>query len=117
YNHQQCLSAWQEIPEAAIIAVIDAVRNKLLDFVLEIEAENPDAGEAPPGIQPVPPERVDQLVNNYFGPTGNIAQHSRDFSQTAQVEIQPQDLAILVTELSNHLDDLSLDARQKQKAE
>ncbi|MGD0010467.1 MAG: hypothetical protein ABSE93_18215 [Terriglobia bacterium] len=117
YNDPQVLSAWQEITRASLVGVIETVRNKLLDFVLEIEAENPDAGEAPPDTQPVPPERVQQLVNNYFAPVGNIAQHGRDFNQTANIGLQLQDLATLVTEFTNHLDDLNLNVRQKQKAQ
>jgi hypothetical protein len=42
------------------------VTNRLLDFVMDIEAENPNAGEAPPSEVPVAPERVQQLVNNHF---------------------------------------------------
>lgn len=117
YIDPQCLSAWQEISKASIVAVIETVRNKLLDFVLEIEAENPDAGEAPPHTQPVAPERVQQLVNNYFGPVGNIAQHGHDFTQTAHIGIQSQDFARLVTEFASHIHELNLDARQRQIAE
>jgi hypothetical protein len=117
YNDPQVLSAWQEITKASLVAVIETVRNKLLDFVLEIEAENPDAGEASPDTRPVSQERVQQLVNNYFAPVGNIAQQGRDFTQTATIGIQPQDLATLVTEFTKHLDELNLNVREKRKAE
>jgi hypothetical protein len=97
--------------------VIETVRNKLLDFVLKIEAENPNAGEAAPGTYPVKPEKVGQLVNNYFGPVGNIAQQTQNFTQAANIGIQPQELSTLVSELSKHLDELSLNRGAKQKAE
>jgi len=35
----------------------------------------------------------------------------------ANIGIQPQDLATLLTELTSHINELSLDIRQKQKAE
>lgn len=116
YNHPQCISAWQEIPRAAIVALIETVRNRLLDFVLEIEAENPEAGEALPNTQPVAADKVQQLVNNYFGSVGNIAQQARGFTQTANVQIQPGDLNTLVTELDKHLHELKLDERQTRTA-
>lgn len=51
---------------------------------MDIESENPNAGEAPPNEVPVAPEKVQQLVHNHFhGPVGNIAQNSSGFSQTA----------------------------------
>jgi hypothetical protein len=117
YTDPQCLSAWQEISTASIVGLIETVRNKLLDFVLEIEAENPDAGEAPPDTQPIAPERVQQLVNNFFAPVGNIAQHGRDFTQTANIGIQPQEFTRLVTEFTSHVDELNLDAHQRRMVE
>lgn len=117
YVRAQCLGAGQEITKASLVAVVETVRNKLLDFVLEIEAENPDAGEALPHSQPVPPEKVQQLVNNYFGPVGNIAQHAQDFTQSAEIGIQVQDLNRLVTDLSEHLSELNLEKRQRLMAE
>jgi hypothetical protein len=94
-----CISAWQEIPATEIVQLLSAVRNRILDFVLRIEGENPDAGEAAIHSQPVPSEHLQNLVNNNsFGPT-NFAQNSHSFSQTATAGIQPGDL----TSLKSHL--------------
>jgi hypothetical protein len=55
--------------------------------------------------------------NVFYGAVGNLAQNSEHFSQTVSMEIQPQGLAKLVSELTAHLDELNLDTRQKQRAE
>ena len=107
-NQAQCIRAWQEIEKNSLDAVIDTVRNMILDFVLEIEAANPDAGEAPLGTQPVPQEMAQHLVHNYFGPVGNVAQHDQHVTQTANIGIQPSDLARFVSEFNRHFDDLAL---------
>jgi hypothetical protein len=79
-----CHQFWSQISEVELKQIISAVTNRLLDFVMDIEAENPNAGEAPPTEVPVAPEKVQQLVHNHFhGPVGNIAQNSSSFSQTA----------------------------------
>lgn len=118
YNGFECLGAWQVINPAALVGIVDTVRNRILDFVLKIEAENPDAGEALPNSEPVPMEKLQPLVHNvFYGPVGSFAQNSEQFSQTVNVGIQPRDLTRLVTELTKHLDELNLDARQKQRAE
>lgn len=39
----QCIRAWQSISAPAVVGVIETVRNRLLEFVLQIEAEAPDA--------------------------------------------------------------------------
>jgi hypothetical protein len=58
-----------------------------------------------------------QVTNVFHGPVGNVAQNSEHFNQSATVEIQPNDLTRLVTELTAHLDELNLHTRQKQRAE
>jgi hypothetical protein len=118
YNGFECLGAWQVISPTALVGLVETVRNRILEFVLKIEAQNPDAGEAPPNSQPVSPDKVQMIFNNVFNaPVGNVAQNSEHLSQTASMEIQPQDLTRLVTELSEHLEELNLGARQKQRAD
>jgi len=100
------------------MGIVETVRNRILDFVLKIEAENPDAGEAHIHSQPVPADKVQPLVHNiFYGPVGSVAQNSESVSQTANMGIQLKDLTKLVTELDTHLDELKLGARQQQRAE
>jgi hypothetical protein len=96
-----CVSAWQEIPACEIVQLLSAVRNRILDFVLKIEDENPDAGEAAVDSHPVPTERLQNLVNNYFLGMTNIAQNSHSFNQTANTGIQPGDLDSLKSYLAS----------------
>ena len=118
YNGFECLGAWQIINPNALVGIVETVKNRILEFVLKIEAENPDAGEALPNSQPVPMEKLQPLVHNvFYGSVGSVAQNSEHFSQTVSMGIQPQDLARLVTDLTKHLDELNLDARQRQRAE
>jgi hypothetical protein len=118
YNGCECLGAWQIVSPNALVGIVETVRNRILEFVLKIEAQNPDAGEAPPNSQPVPSEKVQMIFNNVFNASvGNFAQNSEHLSQSISIGIQPQDLTRLVTDLTNHLNELNLDARQKQRAE
>ena len=64
---------------------LDTARNRILDFSLRIEAENPEAGEAVPGTQPIPRDRVQTIFQNtFYGSVGNIAQNGQDFTQMAK---------------------------------
>ena len=94
--------------------LISAVKSRILDFVLEIEAANPNAGEAAPDTKPVPDETLRTIVNNFLGPVGNVAQQSHHFSQSAS--ISSHDLTTLVTEMEKHLAELALDDRQRRTA-
>jgi hypothetical protein len=97
---------------------VSALKNRILDFSLKIEAEKPDAGEAPPNSHPVPKEKLQPIIHNVFhGPVGNVAQNSKHFAPTANVGIQAQDVTKLVAELKTHLHELNLDAHDKRRAE
>ena len=41
-----CVGAWRPVPRSAFVLLLDGVRNRVLRFALEIEAEAPGAGEA-----------------------------------------------------------------------
>ena len=69
----QTISMWLEVPVATVAGILDQVRTRALAFTLEIEAENPAAGEAvADGGPPVPVTRIDYIFNTtIFG--GNVA--------------------------------------------
>ena len=84
YQRMNCLSAWKVIPVGHLVHILNEVRNRILDFVIKIEAENPEAGEAELNSNPVPPETVKQIFNvTINGNVGNIATGSHSFEQNA----------------------------------
>jgi hypothetical protein len=85
YQHMNCMQAWKVVPRAAIVAAVDAVRTKVLNFVLEIEAQNPSAGEAELNSTPVPMEKIHQIFHTVInGTVQNLASGSSSVQQTAK---------------------------------
>ena len=57
-------------------------------------------------------------MNNFFGTIGNVSQNTHHAIQTTSIEIREQgDLARLVREFTDHIDELHLSQREKQRAE
>lgn len=84
YEGMNCIQAWKVIPKIAVVAVLDTVRTRVLNFALEIEAANPEAGEAPANERPIPEEKVQHIVNTYIsGNVQNIANASPGVRQHA----------------------------------
>lgn len=82
------LAAWQELPIGVIDRLLDAVKNAVLGYAIEIEKLSPDAGELPMGVKPVSDDRLTQIFNtNIAGSVGNVANGGSGFSQTAQVTV------------------------------
>jgi AbiTii len=63
YERMVCGQAWTDIPTAAFVAVLDTVRSSVLDFVIEIEAKEPSAGDAEPGTKPIPDQAISYIFN------------------------------------------------------
>ena len=69
FADMQLVDAWQSLTNQALKGVLDAIRNRVLEFALALEDAAPDAGEA--GAPPVPPETVTQLVHTIIV-SGNV---------------------------------------------
>jgi hypothetical protein len=92
YEDMNCLAAWRVISKSQVAGILDIIRNKVLSFVLEIEAENPDAGDALPNEQPIPRDRVGQLYQTIIhGNVGNVSTGGSHISQNATVQILQND--------------------------
>lgn len=96
YENMNCLGAWRVIGKGQVVGILDIVRNKVLSFVLEIEAEAPEAGDALPSEQPIPKKRVGQLYQTIIhGNVGNVSAGSSHFSQNATVQVIQNDFESL----------------------
>lgn len=117
YPRMQCLRAWGEISTIEFQQVLSAVQNRVLDFSLKIEAENPNSGEAPPNSRPVPEEKLRPLVQNiFYGTVGAVAQNSEHVNQTVAI-VSPQEIKKLVDEFEAHIDELALNPQERRRAE
>ncbi len=83
YQHLNCMQAWKVIPIPNLIAILDEIRNRVLSFVLEIEAEDPEAGEAEINSNPVPQEKIQQFFYTHIAGVQNVSIGSHNFKQHA----------------------------------
>jgi len=96
YQDMNLGDAWQQIPYGAIAALLDTVRNRILSFVLGIEAEAPDAGEAPPNVKPIADDRVSQVFNTYIqGNVTSLVAGSQTITQNIEITVVQNDLESL----------------------
>jgi hypothetical protein len=123
----QCIAAWRVLSRDMLVGVVDGVRNRLLDLVLELERQVPEAGEVPSSSLPASKEQLNQIVQNTIyaegvnvtdqsinvhGTAGNIVGGQGNVVQQGNLQITQQgtDLAGLlpvlraaVQELGDHL--------------
>jgi hypothetical protein len=77
------ISAHRVIPAGTLAATLSGIRDRVLQLALDIESENPDAGEAAPGTVPVSPATVTTILNNtIYGGTNVITGAGNDAAVT-----------------------------------
>ncbi|MEM7061737.1 MAG: hypothetical protein AAF572_01030 [Cyanobacteria bacterium P01_B01_bin.77] len=98
YKDMVCGQAWTDIPTASFVAVLDTVKSRILDFVIEIESEDPHAGDAEPGKKPIP----DSVTNNIFH--GCILhQHTQTVSSGSVLQTHSQGTTHMSEHYTNNL--------------
>jgi hypothetical protein len=85
YKYMNCVQAWKVIPICSLIGVLDEIRNKILNFALEMESVNSEMGEtalSSSSSSSSSAERITQIFHtNIYGNGHNIATGSQNFSQ------------------------------------
>ncbi|MBL8298078.1 MAG: hypothetical protein JNN30_06960 [Rhodanobacteraceae bacterium] len=93
YQNMNCMQAWKVIPKGAVVAAVDTIRTRVLNFVLDVEAEAPEAGEAPLNSNPLSQDRVQHIFNtNIYGVVQNLANAGQGVQQNATYNAQNADL-------------------------
>jgi hypothetical protein len=117
YNDMVCLHAWAELPKGGLIELLNAVRNRILDFALAVWKAAPNAGEigTKEGSK-IPYSTVTQIFNTTIhGGAANIlgtANHSQVSFQVSLFDFESLKKALLsnnvdesdIQELKNALD-------------
>jgi hypothetical protein len=88
-------SAWRVVTRSDFAALLDTIRTRILDFALDLEAENPSAGEEPTGgLPPVNLDKVTHIINNtiFSGDTQTVAIGNLSSTQSVQHGVLPGDL-------------------------
>lgn len=98
YENAQCVELWAAVPRHGFRAVLDAVRDKVLQYSIEIERVNPRAGEADPGEQPVSPEKLRQIQQTVIYGSHNVVATAGSNLQLASI-VQVGDLSALLAEV------------------
>ena len=118
YSDMNCIQAWKVISIASVIGVVDTVKTRILNFVLEIEAINPEAGEAALNSNPIPQDKVSQIFNiNISGNVQNLASgnHHSNIQQEVTNTQLPEDFIKLISDLkqSKIEDELALEVEKR----
>ncbi|HET8536796.1 MAG TPA: hypothetical protein VFL73_06415 [Solirubrobacteraceae bacterium] len=87
YEYMALQRAWQVVPATSLKACLSGIRDKVLQFALEIERQAPDAGEAAVDEIPVAEPVVSQIFNQtFYGSHATVAMAGRDATQAVSFD-------------------------------
>ena len=99
YHSMNMVSAWTVIPKTRVADVIDAVRNRLLSFLLDLREQHPEVEIAGGDLRSIPKEDVRvNVVNNIYG-SQNVVATGGTVHQQAHQGVQAGDLISLISSL------------------
>ena len=118
YKNYTCMQAWKEISSSQVFGIIDTIKTKILNFVLEIEMINKDAGDVEVNSNPIPQDKVSQIFNiNVSGNVQNLASgnHQSNIQQEVANTQLPEDFIKLISDLkqSNIEDNIALEVEKR----
>ena len=102
YTGYNCFGAWKMVSRSAIFGILETVRNRILEFSIEIESEILDDADLP-SLAEFPQERSQQIFQTVvMGDVGNLSYGSSGFSQTAEFPVAENNLSSLREFLEKH---------------
>lgn len=95
YKNQNCVQAWAQFSTSNLVELLNAVRNRVLDFSLALWKENPNAGDQKSNSESsVEPSRVTQIFNTkVYGGSANLVGTAKNTSII--LKIVPHDFSTL----------------------
>ena len=102
YAGFSCFGAWKMVSRSAVIGILETVRNRILEFSIEIEAKISDDADMS-SLAEFPQDRSQQIFQTViYGEVGNLSYGSSGFSQTAEFHVAKNDQSSLRRFLESH---------------
>lgn len=96
YRGYNCIDAWKVISKGQVEQILDTVRNKLLNFVLELQERYPEISKSEDAISKVSKEQVSSAVNTYIFGGNNVVASGFDINQRVHQQIVENDINALL---------------------
>jgi hypothetical protein len=97
YDGYSCLQAWQLVSISQPITIINAVRDRLLSFILELQDKYPNVVEEENSFSSIPIENSRQIFNTYIIGDGNTINNPGSAFHNSQInQIAVNDLKALL---------------------
>lgn len=95
YKNMVCMQAWKTISVDQVEGILETVRNRLLNFMLELEDIDPSFSEPDASARSIQPDAVSQVFNNFIMGSHNVVGSGYAVTQTTTQGITSGDFESL----------------------
>ncbi len=96
YKDYNCVSAWHPLARNQVEQVLDTVRNRLLEFILELQKIHPEISRSEDEISEIPKEKVQSASSILILGNQNVIAAGSQISQNIHQEMIKNDLDALL---------------------
>ena len=95
------VEAWKPLTKGQMEGILDQVRNRLLDFLLELQQIDPDVMTSEDAIRAVPQDKVQNVFNTTILGGQNVVASGTGFTQKVSQGVKVRDVRSLRDYLQN----------------
>lgn len=96
YEDYRCMRAWKSLERNEVDQILDTVRNRLLDFILELQKMYPEISSSQDAISGIPEEKVKSAFYVSIIGNENVVATGSHISQAVYQQIAKDDLNALL---------------------
>jgi hypothetical protein len=101
-NDLALVGAQSRIPRSVVEGILDTTRNKLLDFILELQQIDPDVIESEKAVAELPRDQVSNVFNYTVYGNHNVLAAGNEVSQSVSQSVARHDQASLTAYFRDH---------------
>ena len=93
YENFTCLEAWKPMDRGQLEQVLDTVRNRLLNFVIELQEMYPEIKKSEDAISKIPNDATNSVFNTYIIGNNNIVSSGSKIDESGQTNTVNKNIA------------------------
>lgn len=100
YQNMHLVDAWQIMTKGQVTGILDTIRTRLLDFILELEESFPDLVDSEEDLKKIPSKEVTNHFHTHISGNKNVVATGSNFKQEVEQKVIESDYKSLKNYLS-----------------
>lgn len=96
----QCMELWRDVHKGAVRQILDSIRSRLLEIVLDLSERFPEITESEKAVEKVDQKAAASIINNHIYGNSNVVAAGSRIAQSVHQAFEPHDIDALMVALN-----------------